>query len=181
MSVTICKLIDGELTGIDVVKKYSNLSTLQVIKEKPPSLVYYKRHAKSVDNLRRTIAKYLLHLCSWFDSSVNDIHAVDIAERILSSQKLNHLTFEDLYILGEQFKTKKSFGKLTPSVLLRSITEYAQYKLDQVLLYNTEKHLQTKDDPSLSQRWRSRGHVGHSEENIIKKINTRYKWNQNRE
>lgn len=180
MKEMVMKLTENEVSGIDVYKIYGNLTIAKVIEAKPPSLVTYKK-TENVDDLRKSIARYLVYLCSWFDSNVKDMHAVDIAEKILSTQTLNHLTFEDLYIMGEQFKTQKTFGKLTPSVLLRAITQYAEYKLEQVQYHNREQHLRTKDDPSLSSRIRSRGKTGHKEETVIKKLNQRYTWNQNRD
>jgi len=178
MAVTIYKLVNDETVGIDLYKTYGNLTVSKIIKERPPSLAYYKREAQNVDELRKTIARYLLTLCDWFESNVKNMHVIEISEKILSSQHLNHLTFEDLYIMGEEFKTKKSFGKMTPAVLLRSISEYAKYKLDQVVAYNKEQHLKTKDDPGLSARIRSRGKTGHNPMTVINKVNERRKWNQ---
>ncbi len=180
MKDMVLKLSENKVSGVDVYKAYGNLTISKVIEAKPPSLVTYKK-TENVDELRKSIARYLVYLCSWFDSNVKDMHAVDIAEKMLSTQTLNHLTFEDLYIMGEQLKSQKTFGKLTPSVLLRTITQYAEYKLEQVQSYNREQHLKTKDDPSLSARIRSRGKTGHNEATVVNKLNQRYKWNENRE
>ena len=180
MKDMVIMLYEDKVSGVDLYKTYGNLTVSKIIEEKPPSLVAYKK-SENVDELRRSIARYLMYLCSWFDSNVKDMHAVDIAEKMLSTQTLNHLTFEDLYVMGEQLKSQKTFGKLTPAVLLRTINNYAEYKLEQVQSYNRELHLRTKDDPTLSARIRSRGKTGHNENTVSKKLNERYTWNQKRE
>lgn len=179
MKEMVIMLYEDKISGVDLYKAYGNLTVSKIIEEKPPSLVAYKK-SEDVDELRRSIARYLIYLCSWFDSNVKDMHAVDIAEKMLSTQTLNHLTFEDLFIMGEQLKNQKIFGKLTPSVLLRTIKNYAEYKLEQVQSYNREQHLRTKDDPTLSARIRSRGKTGHNEQTVVKKLDQRYIWNKER-
>ncbi len=180
MKDMVIMLYEDKVSGVDLYKAYGNLTVSKIIEEKPTSLVAYKK-TENMDELRKSIARYLMYLCSWFDSNVKNMHAIDISEKMLSTQTLNHLTFEDLYIMGEQLKSQKTFGKLTPAVLLRTINNYAEYKLEQVQSYNREQHLRTKDDPSLSERIRSRGKTGHHESTVAKKLNQRNKWNENRE
>lgn len=178
MSVIVSNFVAGELTTIDLNAHCKGLTVMSIIKTKPPSLIYYRKNAKSVDNLRKTIAQFLIKMCNWFDHKVTNVHAIDIADRLLTKRELNSLSFEDLYLISEELKSQKTFGKLTPAGLLQVIERYAKDKKQQILAHNKELHFATKDDPGLADRIRQRGVVKHLESTITKKVAERRIWNK---
>ena len=155
-----------------LLKKYSNLSLLNNVKNKYPSI---KRLIKEIneEEVIRAISILIADVNIVFSGDLSKEQIIDIAYEI-STGFLNNLSLEDLFVVVKRVK-HKDFYKLKPNFILNECQRYIEEKMATHAQFSVSQHQQTKtmfDSPRLSESRKTKQIIAanrYAKENMEKK------------
>ncbi|CAA0248069.1 conserved hypothetical protein [Tenacibaculum maritimum] len=135
----------------EVIRYYGNMSLKKALDSESPSVIALTKEIprKEVIDL---ISKIFIATSLYFDGELSSSKANLIGEEILINYEYRAFKIEDIIAITKELKEQIVYTKLTPSKILKHISEYNSRRIKMSIQRNQDKSIQMKDGNEITKR-----------------------------
>lgn len=152
----------------EIIRHYGAITMQTALKSTSPSVVRLTKQL-SKQQVVDAIAKIFIATAQYFDGELPANKANLVAEEILVNYEYGSFKLEDIVAICKELKEEAVYTKLTPSKILKHISEYNQRRIKQAIQNQLNKTQIEKGESNIDERVKkSVRHIEKSNEIVVK-------------